>query len=192
MSIAPWRVPLSRALHSNRSLAYARYFQLATVCPDGYPGNRTVVFRGFFENALKIITDARSQKVVQINHNAGAEICWYFPKTREQFRLKGQLILVGEDYPELTLKNERQTTWQGLSDAARTQFVWSNPGEPRVDGDPAFSQPLPDPKQPLPNFCLLLLEPIQVDHLELHGDPQNRWRYTQQCDRQWIKQAINP
>ncbi|MEQ9368231.1 MAG: pyridoxamine 5'-phosphate oxidase family protein [Coleofasciculus chthonoplastes F3-SA18-01] len=192
MSIAPWRVPLSRALHRNRSLPYARYFQLATVYPDGYPANRTVVFRGFFDNYLKIITDSRSQKVNQINHNPGAEICWYFPKTREQFRLRGQLILVGEDYPELTLKKERQITWQGLSDAARVQFAWSNPGEPRVESDPAFSQPPPDPEQPLPNFCLLLLEPIQVDHLELRGDPQNRSRYTQECDRQWIKQAINP
>ncbi|MEQ9234776.1 Npun_F5749 family FMN-dependent PPOX-type flavoprotein [Coleofasciculus sp. E2-BRE-01] len=192
MSTAPWRVPLSRALHRNRSLPYARYFQLATVRPDGYPANRTVVFRGFFDNHLKIITDARSQKVNQIYHNSGAEICWYFPKTREQFRLRGQLILVGEDYPELTLKNERQTTWQGLSDAARVQFAWSNPGEPRIESDPAFSQPPPDPEQPLPNFCLLLLEPIQVDHLELRGDPQNRWRYTQECDRQWITQAINP
>ncbi|MEQ9354822.1 Npun_F5749 family FMN-dependent PPOX-type flavoprotein [Coleofasciculus chthonoplastes] len=192
MSIAPWRVPLSRALHRNRSLPYARYFQLATVCPDGYPANRTVVFRGFFDNHLKIITDARSHKVNQIYHNSGAEICWYFPNTREQFRLRGQLILIGEDYPELTLKNERQTTWQRLSDAARVQFAWSNPGEPRVESDPAFSQPPPDPEQPLPNFCLLLLEPIQVDHLELRGDPQNRSRYTQECDRQWIKQAINP
>lgn len=192
MSVAPWRIPLSGALHRNRSLPYARYFQLATVSPDGYPANRTVVFRGFFDNKLKMITDIRSQKVTQINYHSGAEICWYFPKTREQFRLRGQLILIGSDYPKSPLKHERKTIWQDLSDAARVQFTWPTPGERRIDDDSAFSQPTPDPEYPIANFCLLLLEPEQVEHLELRGNPQNRWRYTQGCDREWIKQAINP
>jgi hypothetical protein len=49
MSAAPtvpqWRTMLQRSLGKNRSLAYARYVQLATVRPDGRPANRTVVFR---------------------------------------------------------------------------------------------------------------------------------------------------
>ncbi|NES70384.1 MAG: pyridoxamine 5'-phosphate oxidase, partial [Okeania sp. SIO2D1] len=56
--LAPWRSPLSRALHRNRSLSYARYLQLATVTAEGQPKNRTIVFRGFLEetNHLKFIT----------------------------------------------------------------------------------------------------------------------------------------
>jgi pyridoxamine 5'-phosphate oxidase len=48
MTLAPWRSALARALHRNRALVYARYFQLATVRADGRPANRTVVFRGFY------------------------------------------------------------------------------------------------------------------------------------------------
>ena len=56
-NLAPWRSILSRSLHRNRSLANARYFQLATINMNGEPANRTVVFRGFLEetNKLQII-----------------------------------------------------------------------------------------------------------------------------------------
>jgi pyridoxamine 5'-phosphate oxidase len=194
MSLAPWRSPLARALHNNRSLPYARYFQLATVRADGRPANRTVVFRGFLEdtNQLKIITDSRSQKADQIQHQSWGEICWYFPKTREQFRFTGQLTLVGADYSDQPLQNARQTTWQDLSDAARLQFAWPYPGEERTQDNDAFSPLPPNPEQPLPNFCLLLLEPVQVDHLELRGDPQNRWLYCVNTSQDWYKQAVNP
>jgi pyridoxamine 5'-phosphate oxidase len=196
MSLVPasWRSPLARALHKNRSLPYARYFQLATVRADGLPANRTVVFRGFLDdtNQLKIITDSRSQKADQIQHQSWGEACWYFPKTREQFRLAGQLTLVGADDPDPALKNARQTTWQDLSDSARLQFAWPYPGQERLEDDAAFLPPSPDPEPPLPNFSLLLLEPVQVDHLELRGNPQNRWLYHQNSANEWFMQAVNP
>jgi PPOX class probable FMN-dependent enzyme len=194
MSIAPWRSLLARALHKNRSLPYARYFQLATVRPNGHPANRTVVFRGFLGDSdrLKIITDSRSQKTEQINYQSWGEVCWYFPTTREQFRLAGQLTLVGADYPDSLLQQARQMTWQDLSDAARLQFAWPHPGEPRVKDNGAFSPPSPDPKQPPANFCLLLLDPVQVEHLELRGEPQNRWLYQKNSSHDWLKQAVNP
>ena len=194
MSLAPWRSLLARALHNNRSLPYARYFQLATVRADGRPANRTVVFRGFLEdtNQLKIITDSRSQKADQIQHQSWGEACWYFPKTREQFRFTGQLTLVGADDPNSALKKARQRTWQDLSDAARLQFAWPDPGKARTEDNAAFSPPAPNPEQPLPNFCLLLLDPVQVDRLELRGDPQNRWLYTLNNSEDWYEQAVNP
>ena len=67
--LSPWRSILSRALHRNRSLPNARYFQLATVDFGGKPTNRTVVFRGFLDqsNQLQIITDRRSEKINHIN-----------------------------------------------------------------------------------------------------------------------------
>lgn len=194
MSLAPWRSLLARALHNNRSLPYARYFQLATVRADGRPANRTVVFRGFLEdtNQLKIITDSRSQKAEQIHYQSWGEVCWYFPKTREQFRFTGQLTLVSADEPNLALNHARQRAWQDLSDAARLQFAWPDPGKARTEDNAAFSPPSPNPEQALPNFCLLLLDPIQVDRLELRGDPQNRWLYTLHDSEDWYEQAVNP
>lgn len=193
MSLAPWRSLITRALHKNRSLAYARYVQLATVRENGLPANRTVVFRGFLEdtNQLKFITDIRSAKAEQIAKQPAAEICWYFPNTREQFRIAGELILVSADsHPNL--QAARIKMWQELSDAARLQFAWPNPGEMRVRTLEAFTPPAPDSIQPVENFCLLLLEPTQVDHLELRGEPQNRSVYHRKENQEWFTEAINP
>jgi pyridoxamine 5'-phosphate oxidase len=193
MTLAPWRSPLSRALHRDRSKPHSRYFQLATVEANGYPANRTVVFRGFLNdtNLLKIIADMRSQKIHQIQHQAWAEACWYFTGTREQFRLAGKLILVDENNPHADLQKVRHGTWEELSENARIQFAWACPGEKRASSE-AFSPQQPDAVVPLPNFCLLLLDVIKVDHLELRGEPQNRWLYIRDDLNHWSVSEINP
>ena len=203
--LPPWRTPLARAIHRNQAKPYSRYFQLATVTPDGYPSNRTVVFRGFGEDdrsSLKIITDRRSQKAQQIQHQtqppkhqtqhqAIGAICWYFTKTREQFRIQGDLQLVTSEEQDLNLLKIRQITWQSLSDGSRSQFAWPTPGQPVADQS-AFEVDLPDPNQPLDNFCLLLLTPQTVDHLQLKPNPQQRCLYRLQPDQTWLIQPINP
>lgn len=192
MTLAPWRSPLARALHRNRSQPHSRYFQLATVRADGRPANRTVVFRGFWgeTNQLKIVTDARSAKANQIEDSAWGEACWYFTETREQFRLSGRLRLVRDNPADDALKMARQQSWQELSEAARVQFAWPDSGQARSDAT-AFNPAPPDPIQPLPWFCLVLLDPVEVDHLELRGEPQNRYRY-QLHQTDWSVMAINP
>lgn len=194
MLLPPWRSHLSRALHRNRSQPYARYLQLATVDNQGFPANRTVVFRGFLEDSdqLQFITDVRSNKIDQIKAKPWAEICWYFSKSREQFRLFGKLILVTAAESEPTLQLARQKVWQKLSDPARLQFSWPEPGEKRTKNLKAFSPPNPSVKEPVINFCLLLLIPEKVDHLELRGEPQNRCLYLLQKDQTWSTQVINP
>ncbi|MBW4488122.1 MAG: pyridoxamine 5'-phosphate oxidase family protein [Trichocoleus desertorum ATA4-8-CV12] len=193
MSLAPWRSPLAHALHCNRSQPEARFLQLATVQLNGQPANRTVVFRGFLDptNQLKFVTDARSEKVGQIEQNPKGEACWYFVKTREQFRLAGVLTLVRAEHPDIELQQARKTAWQELSDAARLQFTWPTPGEPKQEAAAFASQP-PDATEPLPHFCLLLLEPEQVDHLDLRGDPQSRCLYQRDQNQDWSAQSINP
>ena len=192
MTLAPWRSPLARALHRNRSLVYARYVQLATVRPDGRPANRTVVFRGWWEetNQLRFVSDRRSEKTHQIQHQPWAEVCWYFPKSREQFRLSGLMQIGIADTPELGLEAARQQAWQDLSDNARIQFGWPHPGEGRSPTTLFEVAPL-DPILPPDTFCLLLLDPQTVDHLELRGDPQQRTYYIYQ-DGDWATSNINP
>lgn len=208
--LAPWRSALTGALHRNRSLIYSRYAQLATVRlplqgtakqsspPENgsgasyRPANRTVVFRSFLEgtNQLKFITDDRSEKVPQIEENPWGELCWYFPKTREQFRLLGTLAIVQAENANTDLVNARRTQWQELSDTARLQFAWAASGQLRT-AESNFSPIPPDAIEPPPNFCLLLLDPVHVDHLLLRGDPQNRFIYEKTGD-EWTKQEVNP
>jgi pyridoxamine 5'-phosphate oxidase len=192
--LAPWRSPLSSAIHHNRSKPHSRYFQLATVTPEGNPSNRTVVFRGFLDdeqNALKIITDLRSAKIEDIRHQAVGEICWYFTKTREQFRLLGNLRLITAKDTNIGLKKARQATWHDVSDSARSQFSWADPGQPTANKS-AFDVDPPDPNLPLDTFCLLLLIPQKIDHLQLRSDPQQRCIYKLQEDLSWSIQLVNP
>jgi pyridoxamine 5'-phosphate oxidase len=190
-----WRSHLARSLHQHRNQPEARFLQLATIDLDQRPRNRTVVFRGFLENSdrfqdcLKIVTDSRSQKIEQIAANPWAEVNWYFTKTRSQFRILGKLILINHESPDLELREARLAAWQALSEPARIQFTWAYPREPRVDFPKVAT---PDPNQPLSAFCLLLLEPIEVDRLELCGTPQNRYIYIRDEQGNWSEQEVNP
>ncbi|MDY7014280.1 MAG: pyridoxamine 5'-phosphate oxidase family protein [Cyanobacteriota bacterium] len=169
--LAPWRSSLAQSLHLNRAKPHSRYFQLATVAPEGEPRNRTVVFRGFRENTnqIKVVTDRQSEKIEQIQYRPRGEICWYFTQTREQFRFFGQLMLVGDRSCEPSLHKERQQTWQGLSDAAKLQFVGS---------DRAIATPPT-------NFCLLLLDPERAYHLQLRSSPHSRQLYQRDEQQRW-------
>ncbi len=189
--LAPWRTTLSHALHRNRSLAYARYFQLATINIKGEPTNRTVVFRGFLEekNQLQIITDSRSEKINHINHNSASEICWYFPKTREQFRISGNLTIFDENSVDQSI---RLRVWQKLSDLARQQFTWPETGQPITKNQENFSLPTPSENEPISPFVLLLFIPKKVDHLELRSQPHKRTIYYLDDSQTWIIKAVNP
>jgi PPOX class probable FMN-dependent enzyme len=191
--LAPWRSPLARALHRNRSQVFSRYLQLATVTAQGIPSNRTVVFRGFLEdsNNLQIITDIRSEKCQHLQHQPIAEICWYFAKTREQFRLNGKITLINYQEKNEGLKNSRNKVWDKLSENARSQFSWENPGE-IFQAKTTNNQSTVDLSKPLDTFCLLIFEPQKVDHLELKGNPQNRYLYLLKDDQKWTVNQINP
>lgn len=184
--LPPWRSSLVRALHRNRSQAQSRYIQLATRDDRGWVRNRTVVFRGWLNpgSQLKFVTDRRSAKMASLSEFPQAEACWYFAKTREQFRIAGILRL------EMAAEQRRQA-WQELSAKARQSFAWPTPGEVR-SSDAAF---LPSEEcerlDPPDTFGLLVLTPIEVDRLELRGNPQNRWRYQFQAGN-WTIEEINP
>lgn len=211
VALAPWREPLARALHRNRALAYSRYFQLATVRPDGRPANRTVVFRGFRPGSddLMLISDRRSQKNQQIGLNAGGEVCWYFPKTREQFRITGRLSCIDNATESAASQALRMQIWNSISRKAKDQFHWPMPGEIRADDDTEESnseasfaiasatvkRSLPqtvEVRKPAPEFSVIFIFPFCVDYLELRGEPQNRYRYDLNEECQWTRISLNP
>ncbi|NER83231.1 MAG: pyridoxamine 5'-phosphate oxidase [Leptolyngbya sp. SIO1D8] len=192
MPLAPWRSPLARALHCNRSRVYSRYPQLATVRPNGRPANRTVVFRGFVPetNHLTFVTDIRSDKIQHLQENSAAELCWYFTQTREQFRLGGEVQIITDASSNKAADQIYQQAWEDLSNQAKQQFAWPYPGKPRViDG---FQDIQLETDSPLSTFAVLVLCPDAVDHLELKGEPQNRHQYWLQTDGSWGMLATNP
>lgn len=186
MTLAPWRPILARALHRNRARPYCRYLQLATISTAGKPANRTVVFRGFVQEQLKMVTDGRSEKVREVLACPWAEACWYFTVTREQFRIAGQLTLVGPD----DASNVRLSTWRELSTKARQQFYWPHPGHARAE-ESEFSTETMVSEQPPDSFYLLLFNPQRVDHLMLKGSPQDRQVY-ELTQGEWATAIVNP
>jgi PPOX class probable FMN-dependent enzyme len=188
-----WRASLLLALHRNRHVAQARYLQLATVRADGRPANRTVVFRGFLgeSDRLTAVTNTSSAKVRELDAVPWAEACWYFPMTREQFRMGGRAVVVREGTGDEAAQRARIDAWRALADATRQSYSWPTPGEPR-DPEVPFVEATPDPEIPPPSFGLIVLDPIEVDHLELDGSPQNRWIYRRDDDGRWTGREVNP
>lgn len=192
MSVTPWRSALENALQLNDSLPEARYFQLATVTSQGKPTNRTVVFRGFGDGSdhLKVVTDARSEKITHIQQNPYGENCWYFPQSREQFRLSCNISLITAETSQLN--SLRNRLWEQLSNKTRLQFFWPSPKNKRTEPETAFNS-LPRLIEQLPKtFVIVNLEPYQVDYLQLKGNPQNRYLYWLDDKGNWAFQEVNP
>ena len=46
----------------------------------------------------------RTFKVEHVQSMPWAEICWYFTDTNQQYRIGGNLTIVGEDHPDMDLR----------------------------------------------------------------------------------------
>lgn len=193
MPLEPWRPALDLALHRNRKSPQHRFVQLATAGLDGRPAVRTVVFRGFVGEfrGLAFTTDARSAKRAQIERDPNVELCWYFAETREQFRLSGVVRLVGPSTQDDVLRSARLGVWRALSAETGASFTWPPPGQPR-DRKGRFPSTLSDPGTPVDEFVLMLFSARSVDHLELDGAPQHRWKYTADALGRWSVCEVNP
>jgi PPOX class probable FMN-dependent enzyme len=207
-SIDIWRKRIETSIARSRKIKGGNYVQIATVDENGHPRCRTVVFRGFVafphgiegmqasSDALKMITDGRSEKVEQVSLRSSCELVWWFSQSSEQYRITGDLYLVSASETNADLLAQRKQQWGNLSDPAREQFYWSRPGV-GFDGTPevpkggrdAEGKVLPPPE----TFLLVLLLPKQVkylrlsDNLALVDEVSNEAGATK-----WSVQRVNP
>jgi pyridoxamine 5'-phosphate oxidase len=218
-----WRQLLEISSNKTRKIRGSNYVQVATVDAEGLPRCRTLVFRGFLSSVppdhalgqsdasnlpcvMKMITDARSDKVSQIGTSPAVELVWWLAKTNEQYRIRGELVLVGPQYQpnDTFLQQARREQWGNLSDAARESFYDPQPpGHAYEKGADATAAPpippggrTPDGKvcQPPPGaFLLLLLQPSRVDYLRLGAPEQYRQVDVRESTTgQWTSQRVNP
>jgi pyridoxamine 5'-phosphate oxidase len=68
-------------------------------------------------DALTFVTDRRSGKVAEAAANPAAEVAWYLPITREQYRISGRLDVIKEDRRDAELAAARRRAWVNMSDA---------------------------------------------------------------------------
>ena len=186
MSLPPWR-PLLRAARQREGRAPGgSWLQLASVAADGTPRVRTLVFRGWSdEGALELLTDARSEKPVELSGQGQVELCWLFRKAREQFRLRGiaQLLSDGDDPEALNAH------WQRLTPGGRCVWAWPHPGKPFEAAGP-WPEAIADGELPPPHLRLIRIQLQRVEQLDLKVHPHRRRCWD--CGDDWIERRLNP
>eukprot|EP00903_Cladosiphon_okamuranus_P011488 g10820.t1 len=122
-----WAGLLKQGIARHKNDPTAKYCQLGTAAIGGGASVRTWVFRGFYEDtgALKFITDRRSQKIPEIAADPAGEVCFYLKKTREQFRVRGRLQVVGVEESNEVLAKARRRQWTQISPASQESFATS-------------------------------------------------------------------
>ncbi len=186
--MSDWTLRLTKSLHQARSQPESRYFQLATLTEDLVPANRTVVFRYLdnVDNALVVVADTRSAKWSELSLQPKASVCWYFSKSREQYRF----IVHGEGHTRETAPELIDKQWSKLSDAGRKQYFWGQPGSVKQSNGPL--RVTEDMSHPPEHFCVLKLLIKSVDYLSLQGNPQYREKHWLDSSGKWVSQPIIP
>ena len=140
-----------------------------------------------------------------------------FPKSNEQYRIRGRLQYIGNNGPLYSYTStdskekddsnddintyfiaERKQQWGNLSDMAREQFYWSDPGITFTSTDeqakdiPAGGRDDDGKVLPPPDtFLLMLLYPTHVDYLRL-GDNYRQVDEWKSSELHWNSLRVNP
>lgn len=195
-TIAPWKQLLLNAMQCNSHLKHSSYFQLATIGINGRPANRTVVFRGFQDDSdkIQINTDSRTHKIEDLKQCPFGEICWYFTDSWEQFRINGAVDVIDASNSDPVKLQQREKAWFASSPRSRLQYVGPYPGLPSISEQSSGESSLDNSTGPVDAFCLLVLNPEQVDYLNLKENKRVNFtaRQSNDSEKLWNSERINP
>ncbi|KAL7259150.1 hypothetical protein ACSBR1_005115 [Camellia fascicularis] len=121
-------------------------------------------------------------------------ICWYFTDSWEQFRINGRIDVVDGLCLDPLKLQQREKAWFASSVKSRLQYLGTNPGLPSL-GEQSSSESSLDPSAgPVDAFCLLVLDPDQVDYLNLKINERLTFSSRQNINGEkfWISERINP
>ncbi|XP_041011211.1 pyridoxine/pyridoxamine 5'-phosphate oxidase 2 isoform X2 [Juglans microcarpa x Juglans regia] len=132
-------------------------------------------------------------QIEELRHCPYAEICWYFTDSWEQFRVNGKIDILDESNPDLNKLQQREKSWFASSLKSRLQYLGPSPGLPCLSELPD-QEFLDHSTGPVGAFCLLVLDPDQVDYLNLKSN--QRIKFTSGLsvngEKCWTSQRINP
>jgi pyridoxamine 5'-phosphate oxidase len=160
MSRSNWKSLLAEAININKkndiTSMYASLSTIEYINGHVEPRNRTVVIRLFNEDnkgELVISTLTTSSKWKELQNNHAFEICWYFKTTREQFRLRGNRIILHDDSSKLS-----QQIWNSMSPAAKSLFAKTTNSPPTSSSNT--------------NFGVISFYPSVIDYVNLFAGDQ--------------------
>jgi pyridoxamine 5'-phosphate oxidase len=168
---------------------------------------------------LQTTTDIRSPKTDQIESRPESiEVAWWLPKSNIQYRLTCTAYLLPHPFhplwtgfpawmlgPNVDWEHERLKAYDALPGVLRAKFCHPIPGSRLENPEDANKWPKELPKRAeaadgkekgqvdtaLKNFAVLLLEPREVDVLELAPDPNLRTKYVK-VDGGWTEESVVP
>ena len=179
----PWLSHVTSAQRKQSPNDSSRWVQLATIGIDNTPRVRTVVFRGWSEDyEMEIYTDKRSQKCNELALNDNVEICWFFSKSKCQFRFRGTSRIV--------LDKENVHHWEKLSEKSKSLWSWPTPGANYLFDKRINNSSNNKIKNPKGNFILLKIDVTHVDQLLLKQPIHERRRWI--WNKEWIEERLNP
>ena len=178
VNLPEWRLAIKSSIYKEGKSVSKRWIQIATISKDNSPKLRTVVFRGWSEaDSMLIYTDRRSEKVNDININNNVEILWLFPKSKSQYRLKGEAHEIKENIK----------FWDNLSEQSKATWFWPNPGgklAPKSAYDKPKNLERPD------TFNVMEVKINYVELLKLERPIHKRWSWSK--NNSWKRVELNP
>ncbi|ODV88283.1 hypothetical protein CANARDRAFT_5576 [[Candida] arabinofermentans NRRL YB-2248] len=111
-SLAPWNPLFTSSVATELETEPFVTFQFSNIDQNGLPHVRTCVFRGYLfndrsTNVLLFTTDKRTNKFAEMMNNPNFEACFYFNKTKRQFRFNGVVKLLTNDLHPKTVIESR-------------------------------------------------------------------------------------
>lgn len=168
---------------------------------------------------LQTTTDIRTPKAGQILARPDSvAVAWWLPNSNAQYRLTCTAYLLPHPShdawtgfpawrlgPNVDWEHARRTAYDALPGVLRASFCRPVPGSALADPDDAKNWPAELPKraeakegtekeqvdEALRNFAMLLLEPREVDVLELEPVPNLRTKYVK-VDDGWTEESLVP
>ena len=163
---------------------------MATVSAGGEPELRTVILRGISKTGQPyFFSDARTQKGAALAILPKLELCAYWRKSNEQFRLRGAAELVmNADSP---WSQRRLELWRSQNEDNQALFLGAAPGTrlKHTTTSKRHTDKQPTDKPPA-HFILIVLNPERVDYLKL-AQPHHRTLYRLK-NGEWQTQAVVP
>ncbi|KAF8524957.1 hypothetical protein JB92DRAFT_3081728 [Gautieria morchelliformis] len=182
--------------------------------------HRAVVTPSPSRPLLLTTTDIRTPKADQLHINANTAAIFWFPKPNSQIRVVGSTYLLpqpshrwhasfardmGDEAMDIDWDLERVKVFDSISGYLRATFVRPVPGSPMTSYDDAEKWPVTLPKhgeadgeeqkrlveEALRNFALVVLDPTEVDFLELGPSPDRRTTWTKK-GREWEEHIVVP
>lgn len=166
-------------------------------------------------------TDIRTPKVTQLIANNKVELAWWIDGTKQQFRVLGRVGLVPSpsftdkgtsDKSSEFWEEERVKSFKSMSVHMRAVWLRPAPGSPlsehgghgaakrwpksveepgKDDSEEEKRRKQADWDEALRNFALVVVEPLEVDFVDMGVVPNVRWRFWKEGEG-WREEELVP